>query len=208
MYQLRYRIRIVAYPGGFMKNFLHNYSYSSVKMFVNQFAISIMGAMLSMATVNTEDAIVIFVSIFAIAFYLFLIYTQAWELGAKDKISVDIGKKEYKPHTGLFVSLLANIPNFIIAITFVFVLKVFPMSEVAANIRTIASLFNMLLEGMYLGVLTTVNIGERTLLTFWWMYFVITVPAMLTSWLAYYLGHKNKKFTTLFDYQAPKAKKK
>ena len=191
-----------------MKNFLHNYSYSSVKMFVNQFAISIMGAMLSMATVNTEDAIVIFVSIFAIAFYLFLIYTQAWELGAKDKISVDIGKKEYKPHTGLFVSLLANIPNFIIAITFVFVLKVFPMSEVAANIRTIASLFNMLLEGMYLGVLTTVNIGERTLLTFWWMYFVITVPAMLTSWLAYYLGHKNKKFTTLFDYQAPKAKKK
>lgn len=191
-----------------MKNFLHNYSYSSVKMFVNQFAISIMGAMLSMATVNTEDAIVIFVSIFAIAFYLFLIYTQAWELGAKDKISVDIGKKEYKPLTGLAVSAVANIPNFIIAITFFFVLQVFPMSEVAANVRTIASLFNMLLEGMYLGVLTTVKIGERTLLTFWWMYFLITIPAMLTSWLAYYLGHKNKKFTTLFDYQAPKANKK
>ena len=191
-----------------MKNFLHNYSYSSVKMFVNQFAISIMGAMLSMATVNTEDAIVIFVSIFAIAFYLFLIYTQAWELGAKDKISVDIGKKEYKPLTGLAVSAVANIPNFIIAITFFFVLQVFPMSEVAANVRTIASLFNMLLEGMYLGVLTTVKIGERTLLTFWWMYFLITIPAMLTSWLAYYLGHKNKKFTTLSDYQAPKANKK
>ena len=191
-----------------MKNFLHNYSYSSVKMFVNQFAISIMGAMLSMATVNTEDAIVIFVSIFAIAFYLFLIYTQAWELGAKDKISVDIGKKEYKPLTGLAVSAVANIPNFIIAITFFFVLVAFPMSEVAANVRTIASLFNMLLEGMYLGVLTTVKIGERTLLTFWWMYFLITIPAMLTSWLAYYLGHKNKKFTTLFDYQAPKANKK
>ena len=177
-------------------------------MFVNQFAISIMGAMLSMATVNTEDAIVIFVSIFAIAFYLFLIYTQAWELGAKDKISVDIGKKEYKPLTGLAVSAVANIPNFIIAITFFFVLQVFPMSEIAANVRTIASLFNMLLEGMYLGVLTTVKIGERTLLTFWWMYFLITIPAMLTSWLAYYLGHKNKKFTTLFDYQAPKANKK
>jgi len=178
-------------------------------MFVNQFAISIFGAMLSMAsTAAANDTLAFWCSILAIVFYLFLIYTQAWELGAKDKISVDIGKKEYRPHTGLFVSLLANIPNFIIAITFIFVLKVFTASEVAANIRTIASLFNMLLEGMYLGVLTTIKIGERTLLTFWWMYFLITVPAMLTSWLAYYLGQKNKKFTTLFDYQAPKTKKK
>ena len=192
-----------------MKNFLHNYSYSSVKMFVNQFAISIFGAMLSMASTAAEnDTLAFGCSILAIAFYLFLIYTQAWELGAKDKISVDIGKKEYKPLTGLGVSALANIPNFVIAITFLFVLKVFPMSDVAANIRTIASLFNMLLEGMYLGVLTTVKIGELPLITLWWMYFIITIPAMLTSWLAYYLGHKNKKFTTLFDYQAPKANKK
>ena len=192
-----------------MKDFLHNYSYSSVKMFVNQFAISIFGAMLSMASSAAEnDTLAFWCSILAIVFYLFLIYTQAWELGAKDRISVDIGKKEYKPLTGLFVSVIANIPNFIIAITFLFVLKIFPMSEVAANIRTIASLFNMLLEGMYLGILTTVKIGERTLLTFWWMYFMITIPAMLTSWLAYYLGQKNKKFTTLFDYQAPKINRK
>ena len=178
-------------------------------MFVNQFAISIFGAMLSMASTAAEnDTLAFWCSILSIVFYLFLIYTQAWELGAKDRISVDIGKKEYRPLTGLWTSALANIPNFIIAITFFFVLVVFPMSEVAANIRTIASLFNMLLEGMYLGVLTTVKIGERTLLTFWWMYFVIAVPSMLTSWLAYYLGHKNKKFTTLFDYQAPKTKKK
>ena len=192
-----------------MKDFLRNYSYSSVKMFVNQFAISIFGAMLSMASSAAEnDTLAFWCSILAIVFYLFLIYTQAWELGAKDRISVDIGKKEYKPLTGLWTSVIANIPNFIIAITFLFVLKIFPMSEVAANIRTIASLFNMLLEGMYLGILTTVKIGERTLLTFWWMYFMITIPAMLTSWLAYYLGQKNKKFTTLFDYQAPKINRK
>lgn len=180
-------------------------------MFVNQFAISIFGAMLSMASTAAEnDTLAFWCSILAIVFYLFLIYTQAWELGAKDRISVDIGKKEYKPLTGLWTSVLANIPNFVIAITFFFVLAVpsWAQSTVAANIRTIASLFNMLLEGMYLGVLTTIKIRELPLLTFWWMYFVITIPAMLTSWLAYYLGHKNKKFTTLFDYQAPKAKKK
>ena len=96
-----------------MKDFLHNYSYSSVKMFVNQFAISIFGAMLSMASSAAEnDTLAFWCSILAIVFYLFLIYTQAWELGAKDKISVDIGKKEYKPHRGLGISALANIPNY------------------------------------------------------------------------------------------------
>ena len=104
-----------------MKNFLHNYSYSSVKMFVNQFAISIFGAMLSMAsTAAQNDTLAFWCSILSIVFYLFLIYTQAWELGAKDRISVDIGKKEYKPLTGLWTSVLANVPNFLIAIAFFF----------------------------------------------------------------------------------------
>ena len=190
-----------------MKDFLHNYSYSAVKMFVNQFAISIFGAMLSMASTAAEnDTLAFWCSILSVVFYLFLIYTQAWELGAKDKISVDIGKKEYNAHRGLGVSALANIPNFIIAITFLFVLVVFPTSEVAANIRTIASLFNMLLEGMFLGLLTTVQIGERTLLTFWWMYFVIIIPALLISTLSYYLGTKQIYFTPLFDSKSAEKK--
>ena len=193
-----------------MKSFFSDYSYSAVKMFVNQFAISIFGAMLSMATTAAEnDTLAIVCSVLAIVFYLFLIYTQTWEIGARDRISVDIGKKPYRPNTGLAISALANVPNFIIAIAFFFVLSVFPMSMAAANVRTIASLFNMLIEGMYLGLITTVKIGSRALGSFWWMYFVITLPAMLTSWLAYYLGFKNKKFTTLFDYQSPdKSKRK
>ena len=67
-----------------MKDFLNNYSYSAVKMFVNQFAISIFGAMLSMATtVGGNDTISIVVSIFAILFYLVLAYFLCVELYLK-----------------------------------------------------------------------------------------------------------------------------
>ena len=193
-----------------MKEFLHNYSYSSVKMFVNQFAISIFGAMLSMATSAADnDTLSIVVSVISILFYLFLIYTVAWEVGAKDRISVDIGKKKYRPHTGLLVSLLANIPNLIIAIVFTAFSPFKATNAVAGGVCVVTSVLTLLLEGMYLGVTTSVSIGARLLNTFWWSYFLIVLPAMLISWIGYYLGFKNKKLTTLFDYQAPdKAKKK
>ncbi|MBO5683006.1 MAG: hypothetical protein J6S10_03415 [Clostridia bacterium] len=193
-----------------MKSFFSDYSYSAVKMFVNQFAISIFGAMLSMATTAAEnDTLAIVCSVLAIVFYLFLIYTQTWEIGARDRISVDIGKKPYRPNTGLAISALANVPNILIAIVFFIVLKILPQTVVAGNTGVIASLFNMLLQGMYLGIITAVKIGEYALKDFWVTYFAIILPAMLTSWLAYYLGFKNKKFTTLFDYQSPdKSKRK
>lgn len=193
-----------------MKEFLHNYSYSSIKMFVNQFAISIFGAMLSMATsAAANDTLSIVVGVISVLFYLFLIYTVAWEIGAKDRISVDIGKKEYRPHTGLLVSLVANIPNFFIAIMFTAFSPFRATNVVAGGACAVASVLTLLLEGMYLGITTSITIGARLLNTFWWSYFLIIIPAMLVSWMAYYLGFKNKKFTTLFDYQSPdKAKKK
>lgn len=193
-----------------MKEFLHNYSYSSIKMFVNQFAISIFGAMLSMATSAADnDMLSIVVSVIAILFYLFLIYTVAWEVGAKDRISVDIGKKKYRPHTGLLVSLVANIPNFLIAIVFTAFSPFKATNPVAGGACVVTSVLTMLLQGMYLGITTSISIGAKLLNTFWWSYFLIIIPAIVTSWIAYYLGFKNKKFTTLFDYQSPdKAKKK
>ena len=75
-------------------------------MFVNQFAISIFGVSLTFATTSAHgeaqgfDTLTVVVSILSVLFYLFLIYTLAWEIGAKDKISVDVGKKPYRPHLG------------------------------------------------------------------------------------------------------------
>ncbi|MBO5416152.1 MAG: hypothetical protein J6A83_05935 [Clostridia bacterium] len=193
-----------------MKEFLHNYGYSSVKMFVNQFAISLFGAVLSMATTMAKsDILAIITSILAILFYLFLVYALMWEVGAKDRISVDIGKKQYRPHTGLAVAAVASIPSLLIAIVYSIGYPFSAAHEWAGGLCVVASFFNMLLQGMYFGLTSSISFLGSTLNLFWLTHFVIIIPALVTAWVAYYLGHKNKKFTTLFNYQSPdKAKKK
>lgn len=193
-----------------MKNFLHDYSYSSIKMFLDQFALSLFGSMLSMATTAAENnTLSLVLSIVAVLFYLFLLYTLVWEVGAKDRISVDIGKKTYRPHTGMLVALVANIPNFIIAILFTIGAPFNTTHEWAGGLCVVANCLTAVFEGMYLGITTTLKVGGVALNRLWWSYFVIIIPSLLVSWIAYYLGFKNKKFTTLFDYQNPdKAKRK
>lgn len=194
--------------GGKMKKFFHDYSYNITKMFVNQFAISIFGFSLTLTTTqiyvnkNTSNGLDIFtllVSIFAVMFYLFLIYTLSWEIGAKDKISVDSGKKPYRPHLGLILSLVANIPNLLLAILFA-IGRIFNSSSMMFVVRFIATL----IQGMYFGIITAISIPVRgsyvQLNSLWPTFFLLTVPAMLTSWLAYFLGHKELKlFTTIFN---------
>jgi len=188
-----------------MKKFIHDYSYSVIKMFVNQFAIAIFGASLAFATVHAHvgasgfDTFTLIVSIFAVLFYLSLIYTLTWEIGAKDRISVDTGKKPYRPHLGLLLSLMANIPNLILALLHM----IFSLSggtDGAFLIGIIASL----LQGMFFGAITCIKLplgangAYVAVNTLWPTFFIIVIPALLTCWLAYYLGHKNFKISSLF----------
>lgn len=179
-----------------MKKFFHDYSYNVVKMIVNQFAIAIFGVSLTLATTQAHiesegfDTLTFVVSIFAVAFYLFLIYTLAWEIGAKDKISVDVGKKPYRPHMGLLVSFMANIPNIVLALLYA-IATIVKNNNMLFIVRLISSLFN----GMYFGIITSVSLpinGEYVQLNCLWpTFFLMAVPAMLTCWLAYFLGSKN-----------------
>ena len=184
-----------------MKSFFKQYSYNVIRDLLNQFAISIFGAMLSMATTAAENkTLAICVSVFAIIFYLFLVYTTTWEIGAKDRISVDVGKKPYRPHTGLLISAVANIPKFLIAILFIFATFVFANAGFADNMKAILSFIFMLLGGMYTGLMMTIKIEEVNLISQWWAYFVVIIPALATSWLAYYMGFKNfRLIAPLFD---------
>lgn len=168
-------------------------------MFVNQFAISIFGAVLSMATeASGNRGFTIFASCFAIAFYLFLIYTLMWEVGAKDRIHVDMGKMQKRPHTGLVMSIIANAPNFIIAILFAIASPFMANFVWAGNMALISKVATVFIQGMYLGCITSFSIGDILLNGFWWTYFLIIVPALVTSWIAYYLGYKEFRiFATL-----------
>ncbi len=175
-----------------MKGFFRQYSYSVIKMFINQFAISIFGVVLAMATAAAKNnSLTIFVSVFSILFYLFLIYTMTWEIGAKDRISVDTGRKVYRPHTGLILSLLANLPNLIIAVLYTIGYPFMGTKEWAGNMNAALNVISALVEGMYRGLVSAIDIGGHMMLHYWWSYFLMVIPALLTAWIAYFAGFKN-----------------
>lgn len=188
-----------------MKNFFGRYSYSTVKMFVTQLVISLFGVGLAMATASTaNDTLTVIVSCFAILFYLYLIYAALWEVGAKDKISVDVGKKAYKPFTGLVMGILANIPNFIIAIAYTVAYPFMENAKWAGTMAVISRFASIITQGMYLGCISSIKVAGKTLNNFWQTYFIITVPSIVVSFAAYYLGHKNFRF---FSFGAKKENK-
>ena len=195
-----------------MQKFFSRYGYSAIKMFVTQFAIGLFGAMLT-SSVLEENVLAIIVGIFAVAFYLFLIYTNVWEIGAKDKISIDCGKIKRRPLTGVLVALIANIPGFIFAVVYTVVHFVDPANgALAAFLRMIAFFIN----GMYYGLLAAITLGTRTvelngqlteqgiqLFEYWWAYFIILIPAIAVAGISYYLGIRNAHFTKLMEAEYP-----
>jgi hypothetical protein len=149
--------------------------------------------MLSMATIATNnDTFTLLVSIFSILFYLFLLYTMIWEIGAKDKISVDVGKRPYRPMTGLYMGLLANAPNLLFAILFAIGYPFMGTQAWAGTMNAIVKLYTVICEGMYSGLTSVLPLNSTVKLgNMWWTNFAITVPAIATATLAYYIGHKD-----------------
>ena len=183
-----------------MKSFFSQYSYSMIKMFINQFAISIFGSVLSLAaSAANNKGLSMVLGVFAIAFYLFLIYTMTWEIGAKDRISVDVGKKPACPHTGLLLSLIANIPNFLIAILYACVYPIMGSVVWAGSLSSILMTVAMFLEGMYCGLALEIVLPSGfNLWHYWWTFFLIIIPALITAWGAYFAGYKNFRMVARF----------
>ena len=187
-----------------MKAFLRDHSYDAVKMFLNQFATAVFGFVLALASSKAQNAVLRNVtSGFAIAFYLFLLYTMTWEIGFRDKNAVDNGRKEKKPLTGLWISLLANSINFLLGI-FIMLGSLTNVS-VFGKIGGVCASIAVLIEGMYTGVLANHVAPETPLNSFWWVYLLLPVPALVTCLIAYILGTKDKKFTGLFKFQYPES---
>ena len=182
-----------------MKTFFHDYLYTSIKMLVDQLAISIFGLVLALAALAVSNGIFsIVVSSFAILFYLFLIYTMLWEVGAKDRISVDVGKKPYRPHTGVLIALVANIPNFLVALLYALGTPFMATHSWAGSMNGVLMTISALTEGMYRGLLAMVTISGTELYKFWWSYFLIIVPSLVTAWVAYFAGFKNFRFVAAY----------
>ncbi len=170
-----------------MKNFFKKYSYTMFKLFLNQFAIALFGIALFSACSRTESkALVVVTSIFSVLFYLFLQYAVMWEVGAKDGISATARKTSRGLWRGFVIGAVAGVLNILMAL--LALLGSFgAVGGKLHGIGAIGKVIGMLLQGMYMGILS-MDVGGAMLRTHAWPYFVIILPGIIVSGVAYIIG--------------------
>ena len=186
-----------------MWDFIKKYSYDAVKMLVTQIAIAIFGFVLVLAcSMAKNNDLRLICSIGAVVFYLFLIYTMVWEMGAKDSIAVEYGRLPYQPRKGLYIALMANLINWVLAVGIIlgFVFSNVSFFSTAGGICASIGIF---IQGMFSGILA-LHVGDTPLNAMPFIYLLTPLPALITAWVGYLLGLKNVKFTKLFDYKPSK----
>lgn len=198
-----------------MKFFKEN-SYDVVRLFINQVGITIFSMIIYTAVgmVNIDSVarlgIKVAISVFAMLFYFSLLYTVAWDWGAKDKIRIDGGRLEPIKLKGARIALLANIPNFILSFISALTVGLYLLGvEGAQGAAAIFNTFTRLLMSMYLGVLQGVFVAfssEQFLYQFWQAvgYFFIPILAIAATQIGYSFGLKERK---IFPSANPKHKK-
>lgn len=169
-----------------MLMFLKKRSYDIVKMLINQFAISIFGNALALATGEKQQALRIVTSVFSVLFYLFLIYVMTWDLGAKDSHHLEKKEAGYTRLTGFYMALCASVLNVVFAI----LIMLGTLVPVMGNVGGVAKLLALLFEGMYTGLLA-IPVGGAPLNTLWFIYFLLPLPLIVTATVAYFAGSKD-----------------
>ena len=56
----------------------------------------------------------------------------------------------------------------------------------------------LFIEGMFTGLLTN-KVGGFALSSYWWIYLLLPIPAILVCGIAYQMGIHDIKFTSIFD---------
>ena len=176
-----------------MTEFFKKYSYASVKLFVNQFAIALFGLGMTFVSYYSDSTpLRVGSSIGAIVFYLFLVYVHMWEIGAKDGISATAHCTSRGLWRGFAIGAVANIPNLLLAV----IITIAHISGAAGGLGQVATFLALMVEGMYFG-LSSVTIGDTVLSAYAVFYFLITLPAILVAGLAYIIGNYNLHATNI-----------
>ena len=190
-----------------MKEFWSRYSYKAVKIFVAQLAISLFGLTLAIVTGKNESLswLQILTSVLSVGFLLFIIYGDVWKTGTEDRPSVVAGRRKENPMTGVYIGLLANAPNFLLSLIFL-IGTIFP-DTVMQQIGGVAASIHLFVHGEYTGILA-VKIADAPLNTMPWAHFAITIPSIVTCFVAYLMGVREKHLTNLFIPVSPEEKEK
>ena len=181
-----------------IKQFFVRYSYDAVKMFVDQLALSLFGLSLAVATVKNNKTLMLLTSIGAVIFYVFILYGVSWKMGDEDRKRIRRGESGGHAFTGTLVSLLANSINFVLAI----LIAIGTLGGVAWLVD-IPKLIALLIHAEYQGLLAYIPMGVDAagemiaLNNAWWVYFLLPIPAMLTSTIGYLMGKAGILLTKL-----------
>ena len=180
--------------------YFREHSKLITKLFINQVGMTIFGLVLTMAVMRStgnNPTLTVAVSIFSILFYLCLIYNVMWEEGARNIIRVNAGRMERIPCFSLKAALWASVPNLALAL-FMLVCFVFAFpfgNELALSLYTALHIILGLFEAMYVGLFSAIlevfPATETQSLMACVLYFLSSLPMMLVSMLAYFLGERN-----------------
>ena len=187
--------------------FFRENSDSIVKLYINQIGVAIFSMFLyTAAGAVTNDGVAslfikIGISAFATAFYFVLIYTVAWEIGAKDKIRIDAGRMEMHKSKGLKLGVFANVPNFVF-IGFAFVMLIIYVISGVDSLYTVFGILNGIFRifvSMYLGIiqgLTDGLTGDIDFLVETALYLAFSFVSAIVVHLSYLMGLKEKRLFT------------
>ena len=189
-----------------MLNFIREHSRVITKLISYQFGSAFLALALGFAVPSENTALQLCTSIFAILFMVYLNHTVLWEHGAKNRIRVDAGRAKYDPLTGLFIGLVAGIPNIflgvVVAITRFLALADGPFGwEWAGGVNFLFNWIARLWQGMYLGIIQAVAPGSHYILL------LTPLPAILFAFLSYWMGLQNFRMFGIFTLKRPEEKK-
>ena len=172
---------------------MSRYSYESVHLFLNQIAISLFGLVLAMAAMKADSLpLRIVTSVFSIIFFLFLQAVVMWKVGANDRLSHDLGKLEKNYWIPVYMWLLSNSLNLLLALLVALPQWFGDTTGGLATAGGIARVIKLIIEGMYVGLLSLRADGVL-LHGLWYMHFLTTLPALAVIFGAYALGFNNFK---------------
>lgn len=207
-----------------MLTFLKNNAHFIWRLVLNQIGLTIFGLMTSMSAAAIDHAMagdgsvqrtcMIWVSVFAILFYMFIDYTAIKEEGQKDKIRIDAGRKQRDAWRGFKIVLVASLPNLILAVC----VNLFGILgaesglalEWAGTISGTSKVIALVIQAMYWGILLGlpgVNVIADIPNFF---YLLIPLPAIICASLAYIAGLHDvsliRRIKGLFQPDAPEKK--
>ena len=175
-----------------MKHFFQRYSYESVHLFLNQFAIGLFGTSLAFAS-NAAGSTVLSVitTVFSILFLFFLQFLAMWKVGSNDRIACDLGKRKRNYFIPLFMWLLSNSVLYLLTF-FIGIASLFPDGSFMESVGGVANAARLFLDGMYVWILSLEVWGVR-LNTIWFVYLLTPLPVLPVIYLGYVLGINNIK---------------